>query len=166
MKTITVATCFVGPTDFTGAKIRVTSEIGTASIDYDYAGRAHESAVQEYIRRFGLGEVVGSYTETRSRRGYKFKVEAAPKPQPPSATIWVLLRSERGIETYDDQFCAWWPTKPDEVELHAALEPELHSPEEVLARVLAGEDPRPGEVVWWRLKEVKSGAFPLSPLNP
>lgn len=165
MKTISVTTRFIGPTNFTGARIRVTSKLGTASVDYDYAGRAHESAVQEYIRRFGLGKVVGSYTETRSRRGYKFQVEVAPEPPPPSATIWVLFRTPRA-EAYGDLFVAWWPNKPGETELRSALEQETFTPEKVIDRVLAGKDRRPGERDWWRIKEVKSGAFPLSPLSP
>jgi hypothetical protein len=164
MKTIVLTTRYLGPTHTTGSRIRVTSEIGTATFHYDYgAHRPHEAAVQDYIRGFRLGPVAGSPVEARGRTGYQFTVERYPQPQP---SIWLLLRSERGIETYDDQFCAWWPGKPDQVELRAALEQELHTPEDVLGRVLAGEDPRPDESVWWRLKEVKSGAFPLSPLNP
>lgn len=148
-----ITTSFHGPTNTKGARIKCVSPFGSTWHEFDYAGDPHGKAAEAHCRKLSdFGEITAQ-ASTTDGKGYHFVVS----PVFARPTIWVLLRSERGIETYDDQFCAWWASKPDPVELRAVLERELHTPEDVLDRVLAGEDPKPEESVWWRLKEVKSG---------
>lgn len=141
-----ITTSFHGPTDTKGARIKCVSRFGSTWHEYDYTGEPHGKAAEAHCRKlYDFGEITAQ-ASTSNEKGYHFVVTSClARP-----TIWVLFRTPR-VEAYDDQFVAWWPSKPTPDELLAVLEQELQTPEEVRDRILAGGHP------WWPLKEIKAG---------